>query len=311
MGPWASCVAHLECALGCVGLRRLRLLGRLRLVRRVREPPAAHEERARARPQPALLRELLEERVEGLLEVHAEGLVRHNHEVDGRHHARLRRVPCRRGRQHEQQPLAAAGGGVDDHVGAGGHRREGARLHPAQRVRREPLPLGRHRGEVFVDSGLPTCAAAAGTWHATPTRWRAILVRGVEGVRGPRGVPRRGQVGRNWVRIRDCSHAPAASAVCSTRARLRGVGVRGGHMFGVRGGGDILTSSVLKFSAAGRASMPEECLRARAALWQGCSACPAVLTAARDALELCPTKSTVGFAVPPRPRPRRHQLSSY
>ena len=95
-------------------------------------------------------------------------------------------------------------------------------------------------------------------------------------------------------------------------------------MFGVRGGGDILTSSVLKFSAAGRASMPEECLRARAALWQGCSACPAVLTAARDALELCPTKSTVGFAVPPgrgrggtnsqlkpssRPRPRRHQLS--
>ena len=80
-------------------------------------------------------------------------------------------------------------------------------------------------------------------------------------------------------------------------------------MFGVRGGGDILTSSVLKFSAAGRASMPEECLRARAALWQGCSACPAVLTAARDALELCPTKPTVGFAVPPRPKPRRHQLS--
>ena len=80
-------------------------------------------------------------------------------------------------------------------------------------------------------------------------------------------------------------------------------------MFCVRGGGDILTSSVLKFSAAGRASMPEECLRARAALWQGCSACQAVLTAARDALELCPTKSTVGFAVPPRPKPRRHQLS--
>ena len=81
-------------------------------------------------------------------------------------------------------------------------------------------------------------------------------------------------------------------------------------MFGVRGGGDILTSSVLKFSAAGRAFMPEECLRARAALWQGCSACPAVLTAARDALELWPSKCTVGFAVPPRPEPRRSQQLS-
>ena len=80
-------------------------------------------------------------------------------------------------------------------------------------------------------------------------------------------------------------------------------------MVGVRGGGDMVTSSVATFAAAGRASIVEECLRRRAPLGQGGSACQPVLTAARDALELCPTKSTVGFVVPPRPEPRRHQLS--
>ena len=68
-------------------------------------------------------------------------------------------------------------------------------------------------------------------------------------------------------------------------------------MVGVRGGGDMVTSSVATFAAAGRASIVEECLRRRAPLGQGGSACQPVLTAARDALELCPTKSTVGFVL--------------
>ena len=80
-------------------------------------------------------------------------------------------------------------------------------------------------------------------------------------------------------------------------------------MVGVRGGGDMVTSSVATFAAAGRASIPEECLRARAACGQGCSACQPVLTASRGGVDFRHSSRTVGFGVPPRPEPRRHQLS--
>jgi hypothetical protein len=90
------------------------------------------EERARAWPHLALVGEHLEELVDDFLVVQAQRLVRHDDQVDGRHRVRRARGPRRRGWEREEEPLAAAGGGVDDEVGAGGHRGEGARLHRAE-----------------------------------------------------------------------------------------------------------------------------------------------------------------------------------
>ena len=77
-------------------------------------------------------------------------------------------------------------------------------------------------------------------------------------------------------------------------------------MVGVRGAGDMVTSSVATYSAPWPASMLEECLRRRAARGQGGSACLPVLTAARGALDFRRSSPNVGFSVPPRLEPRRH-----
>ena len=65
-------------------------------------------------------------------------------------------MPRRRGGQCEQEPLAAASGGVDDKIGAGGHAGQHAGLHVAKWIRRKPFPLSRHVREVGLIGDLPT-----------------------------------------------------------------------------------------------------------------------------------------------------------